>query len=144
MSRIHHEWHIWELADEHDVQVVWSRKRKHRERVNGSWGGTAHSHDRWIELHWQSEGEDPYWVALHEIAHVALDHCGLPETPEGTAGEAEAWAWALERAIAPPSLEQITRIRQRLANYSRDRGEHPRVGEVLAAFEDTLMTGDLV
>lgn len=130
---IPHEDHIWELADEIDATVRWTRARKFRRRADGSHHGTAAGWAREIVLGWQASGEDAYWTALHELGHIALGHRGLPETPEGTAGEADAWAWALARTRMSPTPGMYFRIKQALSNYVAARGEHPRVEEVLTA-----------
>lgn len=126
--------HIWELCGQHDITVRWHRGRAFSEAPDGSYYGQAKG-TREIVLGWQAEGEDPYWVALHEIAHIVLpEHLGLPHDPTGTAKEANCWMWALEQARTPPSLDQVSRMLMNLKSYVRSWGFHPRVDEVLEAY----------
>lgn len=126
---IWYEDHIWELCDEHEITVRWHRGREFRRRHNGTFKGQARS-TREITLGWHAEGEDAYFVALHEIAHIVLDHLGLPGSPDGTAAEAECWAWALDTARCAPSARQAERVLASLMTYSDDWGYHPHVHEV--------------
>ena len=130
---IPHQDHIWDLCHEHEITVRWSRARSYSQRSDGTWRGTARG-VREIIISWQATGEDAYWVALHEIAHLVLDNMGLPQDERGTKAEAECWEWALAVARITPSLSQVSRISTRLAGYAADWGDHPHRERVVDAY----------
>jgi hypothetical protein len=129
-----HEDHIWELADEIGATVRWTRDRRFARRSDGSHHGSATGALNEITLGWQASGEDAYWVALHELGHIALGHVGLPDTPEGTCGEADAWLWALEHARVAPTPSVARRMDESIQTYVDKRGWHPMVAVARAAF----------
>jgi hypothetical protein len=56
-----------------------------------------------------------YFVALHEIAHIVLEH-GSPSLRQ----EREAWNWALEHARVKPTQAVRAMIRRALRSYGDD------------------------
>ena len=82
--------HLATMADDLDVELrvvegpgqVKGQARPHAVAV---WG-------------WRND-EDSYWVALHELGHVAHGHPQERKAREEE--EAEAWEWAMERSLIP-------------------------------------------
>ena len=111
--------HMRALAREHDVKYRCDRRSPpSQRRVRGE----AYYAKRYLLLHTQGqdiEDEETYFVALHELAHVVLDH--NPRGPFAWANrleaEAEAWCWALEHALHPPSRWTAHTISDRLWGY---------------------------
>lgn len=70
-------------------------------------------------------GPTTYFTALHEIGHAAHfnsiqddgPYLVLPTASERLAQEAEAWKWALDNAIIPPTQAVRRRIGKALASY---------------------------
>jgi hypothetical protein len=95
--------HIEQLAKEHGLILAFDTVDRYRGALDRR-DGTVYLPD------WDTEPDETYWVALHEIGHwVDLGPFVLADelifggrkygTPSFSEGEARAWAWALDNAL---------------------------------------------
>jgi hypothetical protein len=93
-------------------------------------------------------GEDEYWAALHELGHCATSDLSRGSElraalttgrrwgytpPCQLESESNAWHWALDNALHPPSVGAIELIRTLSINQYRSTadGDTPRYLELL-------------
>lgn len=69
-----------------------------------------------------------YWVALHELGHIAHEHSGMGMLSfygadlQVTEQEAEAWTWALDHAGLPLTGGGVDAILLGMSSYFHSRG----------------------
>lgn len=85
--------HVDQLAQELEATIIYDAER---------YGMYVNVLTR--ELHLSSWDDVPeeevYWVALHELGHLAIEG-GEDPTPDAAEEEARAWVWALDNAAFP-------------------------------------------
>ena len=60
-----------------------------------------------------------YFVLLHELGHCANGHDRSPKTPADEIDmEGQAWDWALDNCLTPPSPDTCAHIRDALKHYA--------------------------
>lgn len=94
--------HVAELAEALRIDV----------RIDRTRGGRATPSYRYVSIA-PVRGIVTYYVALHELGHVVGRGRSAPKLEQ----EANAWQWAIEHAIVPPSPGVRKMIRRCLRNY---------------------------
>ncbi len=89
--------HAFELADELDASL------ELHDAPSGFYGdhGMATVPERRAQV-WAAWGTRAYWIALHELGHIAYGHTGMG-SQNIVHDEAEAWQWALDQSLIPIS-----------------------------------------
>lgn len=94
--------HVEQLAHDHLIRIIYRNGRAR------AWS------DGLIRIK-PVTGPVTYFVALHEIGHIATD--GFSRDGERLNDESRAWEWALDNSLIEPSEADMRRIRTRLESY---------------------------
>jgi hypothetical protein len=93
--------HVAALAEHHGVEI---------QHYTG--GGVAYPSERRVSIR-PVKGPSTYFVALHELGHIV----GRGRSARKLEAEANAWAWALDVAIRPPTRAVRRQIASCLQRY---------------------------
>lgn len=149
------EQHLNELADQLDARLVLVREDFSMTGRPKGWSGAAHQArlasdfgyvtrdvigaDRWAFVSAWDDSERAYFVGLHELGHVALNHNGASRADfeerylrRQLEAEAEAWQWALENSEEELSADAKSMAASFLSTYESFGGGGPTFTAVAA------------